>query len=200
MGNDENLNFFAAGAIIPSQFNRHFMRENDLQGGGFESWVFCPGMLFHAQDRWWGDRGRRQKPHEGLDLCLYRDRRNQTHGMEINTRIPVLYDGVAVGIIDDFLGKSIIVEHHVTRGDPMILYSFYGHTTPGQHLYPGSIVRAGDIIATIAGAGRSKSGVLPHLHLSLGRASRVISPDQLTWETLDALDALTLLDPLTVIG
>jgi len=48
--------------------------ENALDQSRFESWIFCLGMLFNSPDKWWGDHGSRDYPHEGIDLCLYRDR------------------------------------------------------------------------------------------------------------------------------
>jgi hypothetical protein len=31
-------------------------------------------MLFNSPDKWWGDHGLRDYPHEAIDMCLYRDR------------------------------------------------------------------------------------------------------------------------------
>jgi len=195
-----NLDLSKTSFLRKSLFTQHLILKNDLHERGFERWVFHPGMLFRAQDKWWGDQEKRDKPHEGLDLLLYRDRCNQTRCLEKNARIPVLYDGVTVGIINDFLGKSIIVKHHITSGVNILMYTFYGHTIPQNRLHLGSIVEEGDIIATLSGVGNTKSGMFPHIHISLGWASRAISPDKLNWETLDALDTLTLLDPLPVIA
>jgi hypothetical protein len=37
------------------------MRHNALHISGFEEWVFCPGMLFNALDKWLGKQGRRDR-------------------------------------------------------------------------------------------------------------------------------------------
>ena len=68
-------------------------------------------MLFNSTDKWWGDQGKRDKPHEGLDLCLYKDREDKILRLGENAKVPVIYDGIVVGIVDDFLGKSVIIEH-----------------------------------------------------------------------------------------
>jgi len=55
-------------------FSEMLSEENALDQSRFESWIFCHGMLFNSPDKWWGDHGSRDYPHEGIDLCLYRDR------------------------------------------------------------------------------------------------------------------------------
>lgn len=67
---------------------------NGLDPDNFESWVFCPGMLFGSPDKWWGDLGRRDFPHEGIDFCLYADRSRQIQRLGEQTRIPVMHTGV----------------------------------------------------------------------------------------------------------
>jgi len=39
----------------------------------FREWLFSPGMLFQAAGKWWGNKGLRDRRHEGLDLLLYKD-------------------------------------------------------------------------------------------------------------------------------
>ena len=45
---------------------------NGLDPDDFKCWVFSPGMLFDAPNKWWDDYGRRDFPREGMDFCLYR--------------------------------------------------------------------------------------------------------------------------------
>lgn len=110
-----------------------------------------------------------------------------------------MYNGVVVSIIDDFLGKSVIMEHPHHDDVNSRFCTIYGHTRPDDSLHAGSIVREGDIIATLADASKSKAEILPHLHISLGWPSNDISYDRLDWKTISA-NTLTFLDPLHVIG
>jgi len=182
-----------------TRFTEFLIQKNALDQSGFKEWVFCPGMLFNSTDKWWGNQGKRDKPHEGLDVCLYRDREDMILRLAEKARVPVLYDGTVVRIVDDFLGKSVFIEHSFSDDDNNRLCTIYGHTIPEETLYVGKIVKKGDVIATLADASRSATNILPHLHISLGWTSKVLSYDRLDWETIGAQDALTLLDPLQVI-
>ncbi len=182
-----------------TRFTEFIIRENDLAKSGFDQWVFQPGMLFNSPDKWWGDRGKRDTPHEGLDLCLYRVTSGRIFCIDENTRIPVMYDGVIVAIVNDFLGKSVIVEHELSDSGSPRFCSIYGHTKPPVDLQIGKSVKKGDIFATLANSSRSKSGIRPHLHISLGWTAKFISYDRFDWETIGTWDMLTLLDPLDVL-
>jgi hypothetical protein len=183
-----------------TRFTEFLVRENVLDEYGFEEWIFCPGMLFNAKDKWWGDQGKRDKPHEGLDLCLYRDQQDRILRLDEKTKIPVLYDGMVIRIFDDFIGKSVMMEHSLPDSDTQRFYTIYGHTNPHRGLHAGRIVKGGDIIATLAQPSKSKNDLLPHLHISLGWTAEVISYDKLDWETIGTPNTLKLLDPLHVMG
>lgn len=185
--------------IEKSHFTQLLVRENGLDRVGFNSWAFYPGMLFRAPDKWWGDRGKRDNPHEGLDLCLYRGRLGKVFRLDEKTRVSVMYDGVIAGIIADFLGKSIIVEHRFPDCDGLTFLTIYGHTAPGDDLRTGTIVKEGDIIATLADANKSNADVPPHLHVSLGLAQQVLPYDDLDWKKINDPNILAMADPLDVI-
>jgi hypothetical protein len=172
--------------------------ENSLPG--FREWLFCPGMLFQAADKWWGKRGIRERRHEGLDLLLYLDQEENVRHIDETFEIPLLADGKVVAIIKDFLGESIIVEHPSDEGDSGKILSMYGHTSPHDSAYPGVVLKKGGIIASVAGPGRSSSSMTPHLHLTIARARTAIAYDQLNWSVIGASDMLLLLDPLEFIG
>jgi hypothetical protein len=178
-----------------SRFTEFIVRENGLDRKNFR-WAFWPGMLFLAMEKWWGDRGERTVPHEGVDFCLHEDRQGKLRRLEEGARVPVMYDGVVVRIIDDFLGKSVIVAHHFTEdmNDPFI--TIYGHTVPLPDLEMGAAIGAGEIIATIA-HGRSGVGVHPHLHLSVGRATGLVSYKGLEWGNMT--EAVAMSNPLDLI-
>jgi murein DD-endopeptidase MepM/ murein hydrolase activator NlpD len=183
-----------------SRFTEFLVRENAFDPGGFNGWVFCPGMLFNSTDKWWGDQGKRNTPHEGLDLCFYKDREDTILRLDEQTKVPVIYDGMVVRIIDDFLGKSVIIEHLFSDGHKNKLCTIYGHTIPEENLHVGKIVKEGDVIATLADAGTSKTNIFSHLHISLGWTAKGISYDGLDWRNIGTPNTVTLLDPLQVIN
>ncbi len=194
------LNFFETPSLNKTRFTEHLILENALDGNGFKEWIFHPGMLFNSPTKWWGDQGKREKPHEGLDFCLYRDRRDKICRLDEKTKIPVIYDGIVVGIFNDFLGKSVIMEHDLSDSDNNRFCTIYGHINPHKGLHVGRVVKEGDIIASLADLHSSKVATLSHLHISLGWASRFISYDKLDWETIGTPNTLILMDPLYVIG
>jgi len=195
----DNVDFIKTLSLKRTRFTEFLIHQNTLEDGDFKEWVFCPGMLFNSTDKWWGDQGKRDKPHEGLDVCLYKDRKDTILCLGEKAKVPVIYDGKIVGIIDDFLGKSIIIEHLFSDIENNRLCTIYGHTIPKDHLHVGKIVKKGDVIATLAGSKRFKTNIFPHLHISLGWTSKAISYDRLDWENIGAPNTLTLLDPLQVI-
>ena len=186
-------------SLTDTRFTECFIQKNALDPGGFKEWAFCPGMLFHSTDKWWGDHKKRDKPHEGLDLCLYKDRKDMIVRLGETAKIPAICDGMVAGILDDFLGKSIIVESLFSGCDRNRLCTIYGHIIPKDHLHVGSFVEQGDVIAALADSRRFKTNIFPHLHISLGWASKTLSYDRLDWKNIGDPNTLTLLDPLQII-
>lgn len=182
-----------------SRFTAFLIRENALEARGFKEWVFRPEMLFHAEDKWWGNQGMRDHPHEGLDLCLFRDGEERIFRFGEKIKIPAIYDGKVVKILNDFLGKSIFMEHDLPNNDNIRFVTIYGHTSPNDDLRVGRIVKQGEIMTTLAHPSRSNTPILPHLHLTIGWSSGPISYDQLNWETIGDQTLLTLVDPLDVL-
>ena len=183
-----------------TSFSRRLVEGNGLDEHGFVEWLLYPGMLFRATEAWWGQQGRRETAHEGLDLCYYRDQEGTVFSLGKGASIPVMYDGIVAAIIDDFLGSSLIVRHHIRNDRGSELCSIYGHTTPRDDIRVGRAIEEGEIIATVAGAERSKSDAVPHLHISIGWATDTISYKDLDWNVIGNSDVITLIDPLQVIG
>jgi hypothetical protein len=175
------------------------VRENGLDRRGFRGWVFVPAMLFGAKDKWWGDRGKRISPHEGLDFCLFSGASSNLFHLEAGTRIPAMHDGTVVAIVDDFLGKSIVLEHRLSD-HPSTFLTIYGHLAPRDALRLGNAVREADVIGTLADSGRSPVNIHPHLHVSHALPSESPSYDSLTWRDLNDPELFTMIDPLAVIG
>ncbi|MGD0659716.1 MAG: M23 family metallopeptidase [Syntrophorhabdales bacterium] len=180
-----------------TRFTEHMVRENGLHEKGFAGWVFLPGMLFWGKNKWWGDESRRVTPHEGLDFSLYEDREGGLFRLGAGSRVPVMYDGIVVGIVDDFLGKTIIMEHRFPQAPALALVTVYGHTKPALALRPGRAFRAGEVMASIASQGASNKAIDPHLHVSLGQPSGAVALGSLNWQNM--LRGLVMFDPFEVV-
>ena len=172
---------------------------NGIDPDDFKCWGFCPGMLFDAPDKWWGDYGRRDFPHEGLDFCLYRDAVDNLRRLDEGTRIPVMHDGRVRALFTDYLGQAVVIEHEGILGFPGKALSIYAHTKPGAGILPGVEVREGDIIASIADTDRSRTNILPHLHFSFGRPSPDIVYAPFVWNQMRDPRLVTLNDPLGLV-
>ena len=181
-----------------SGFTEHFIRANGLRKNDFEEWLLCSGMLFKAPNTWWGIQGKRKKLHEGLDLGFYRNQKKEIIGFNDSTKIPTIYDGVIVGIFNDFLGKSIFVKHEISSADDGTLFTIFGHVNPEKEIYPGMRLEEGEIIASVANSGKSR--VSSHLHISIGWANKEITEEFLDWKVISSSETLKLIDPLETIG
>ena len=175
------------------------LKKNALEQRGFECWIFCNGMLFNSPDKWWGDYGLRDFPHEGIDLCLLKDRSHKIHRLDENTRIPVMHDGVIKAMFKDYLGQALIIEHETAANKFEMFISMYAHTNPKPGMEIGTPVKEGDIIATIADTSHSKANILPHLHFSMGIPSGTFNYEGFFWDMVRDPEMMTLLDPLPII-
>lgn len=185
--------------FLKTRFTELLVEANGFDSNDLNHWLFCPAMLFNSPDKWWGDHGRRDFPHEGLDFCLYEGRSGQSLRLDHHTRIPVIQDGVVRAMFVDYLGQAVIVEHRDARNDNRRYISVYAHTRPLAGIQPGVIVGKGDVIATIADTGQSKANILPHLHLSLGIPSAHLSYERFIWNRMRDSNRVALLNPVTII-
>jgi murein DD-endopeptidase MepM/ murein hydrolase activator NlpD len=181
-----------------SSFTDVFIKENILDKHGFTAWVFYPGMEFGAQETWWGNKGTRVRPHEGIDLCFYRGAADKIFQIDERAKIPATHDGIVVKIIDDFVGETIIMKHSFPDISEGTYLTLYGHTNPNKSLTTGQIVNAGGIIATLA-TPRGSKGLIPHLHLTFAWSPDPIPLDALDWATIGNPDVVQRVDPLQVI-
>lgn len=182
-----------------SRFTQCLIQTNALDKFGFREWVFFPGMLFHSMDKWWGNQGKRLKPHEGLDLCMYQTHQNQTLFLDEQTKLPSMYDGLILKIMDDFIGKSVILEHRLNKNDPSRFCTIYGHILPLSGLYEDKAVMEGEILGTLAPPRNLQRNLPPHLHLSVVWISSNISIQPLDWDSMGKLKGLKWIDPLSLI-
>ena len=175
------------------------MEKNGLNGSGFKKWVFEPPMLYRSTDMWWGHLGKRYRPHEGLDLCMFVDGRDRVVRLDGKTMIPAMYDGVVIRIVPDFLGRSIVLEHAFEKSCKARFCTIYSHIRPDLHLSPGREIRKGNVIAKVEDSFKSKTDISPHLHISLGLIPWSIPNERLAWPEIGSPEVMTMLDPLNFI-
>jgi len=183
-----------------TRYTRMLIDANGFAPQRFRAWVFQPGMLFGSPDKWWGDLGRRDFPHEGLDFALYQDDAGRLRSLDQGTRIPAMFAGVVRSIFSDYLGQAIVVEHADVEAGGRRRISIYAHTSPLTGVRPGAIIDEGDVIATIADTSRSKAAIQPHLHYTLGQLCDAVVYEQFVWNCMRDPNQVSLSDPLIRIG
>ena len=181
-------------------FCENLVQHNNLSAQGFAQWAFYPGMLFNAQDKWWGDGGRRASPHEGIDICLYRDSSGEIQFIPKAARIPVIYAGQVKRILDDYLGSTLYLAHEIYDSRGNQCYTIYGHVAPCAGIAPGDSIEDGEIVAAIADTEDRKINILPHVHISVAWIPESFPSEQLNWSMLNQASVITLLNPLDIFS
>ena len=139
-------------------------------------------------------------PMKVIDLFLLKDRSHRIHRLDERTRIPVKHDGVLRAGFKDYLGQELIIEHEASAIKFEKFISMYAHTNPQPGMEIGTIVKAGDIIATIADTSHSEANILPHLYFSLGIPTRSFSHEGFFWNMVRDAKLMALLDPLPIVN
>ncbi|UCG83351.1 MAG: hypothetical protein JSW38_00560 [Dehalococcoidia bacterium] len=183
-----------------TEFSDALVKCNGLDRMGFEQWLFLPGMLFNAVEMWWGNGGDRNRPHEGLDLCFFRDSWGKVQSIGPETQIPVMYQGEIVAIHSDFLGQSMYVHHGNLGGEGAYFYTIYGHIRPVKHVHLGKVLDEGDVFATIADTANEQVRAPAHLHISMAWLALSVAPEDLDWSVVTDPELAVLIDPLEVIA
>jgi hypothetical protein len=181
-------------------FCEKLVQHNNLLQRGFAQLAFYPGMLFNAQDKWWGDGGRRANPHEGIDICLYRDRSGAIKLIPKTARIPVIYAGQVKRILNDYLGSTLYLAHEMYDSRGNQCYTIYGHVAPCAGIAPDDSIRDGEIVAAIADTEDRKINILPHVHISVAWIPENFPSEQLNWSMLNQASVITLLNPLDIFS
>jgi murein DD-endopeptidase MepM/ murein hydrolase activator NlpD len=146
---------------------------------GFESWVFRPGMFFGDCVEWWGDRNRRRTPHEGIDFAEGRLADGSIRSVPEGTPVRAISDGVLAEILDDFLGKTVVLRHpDVRREDGSVFHSLYSHIHPESSL--SGAVGKGRLLGKVLKS--TGAGAPAHLHLTAAWIPESVSAEGISLE------------------
>ena len=185
--------------IPPSNFISRLVDINHLSTLGFERFIFFPGMLFNSKEKWWGRSGFRPTSHEGVDLCFFAGKGGAGFRLDETVRVPMVYDGIIVHMMDDFFGKTVVTRHDFGDAGNGPVLSLYGHVHPDPRLKIGDRICRGDVFASIADTlGRSRL-LPPHLHISLAKSRMLPQAERLTWEMLNQVDRSVFIDPMKAL-
>jgi murein DD-endopeptidase MepM/ murein hydrolase activator NlpD len=180
---------------VKSTFGRDLAEINSLDG--FSEWFFYNGMMFGRYEKWWGDGGERQDPHEGLDIYYYVANDRSIRRLDGDIKVPVMFDGVVFDISDDdYLGKSIFVRHDMADSNGFFLHSVYAHSTPVNGLHVGQNVEKGEVVAHIADIRERNLKIPGHLHVSMIYMPEDYPKDMLKWSILAVTYNARLVDPI----
>ena len=196
MENDSAPIIFASSA-----FSELLIGWNGLLEAGFAAWEFLPGMRFSEREAWWRGGSDRSDAHEGLDICWYRTVDGQRLSLGAGARVPVIYGGEVVSVVEDFLGTTVFVAHARRDAGGRRLHTMYGHIAPASGLAPGSRLVDGAAVGVIAETSGRNVPVPPHVHISLALvAGGPLSGTRLDWASLRDPTRAILLDPLPIVG
>jgi hypothetical protein len=130
---------------------------------GFKCWIFLPGMLFGTHIEWWGDGCRRRTEHEGLDFATGILHNGEVCSIQEGVPARALADGEVVAVLDDFIGKTVVVRHAtISRPNGDIFHTLLSHIQPQVRQL--NTVAKGQIIGKVGKA--AKAGAPAHLHLT----------------------------------
>ncbi len=180
---------------IESNYSHYLVSQNHLYGQGFCDWIFAKGTLFGEKEQWWDILGERPTSHEGVDICAFNDSGGQQIMLDDSFAVPVMFDGKVIDMFDDFLGKTLIVEHDY-MAEGYQLHSMYGHVLPGKHMLVGKKVEACEVIAKLAP--KNHPQITPHLHLSVLMVEKSYA-EPVRWQSIQS-NGLKLCNPLDYIN
>ena len=170
---------------------------NEFGGGGVDTWLFYPGMTFGSLEKWWPDTGNRPTAHEGLDICYYSDRSGMNLQFDPGVRVQVMTTGTVLAVCDDFLGRSVFLEHHSDYPDKLV--SVYAHIVPYSSIIPGYKVAEGEVIGTLVDTTGRKNKMPVHLHVTIMKIPIGLSGEHLDWNFICNFCRETLFDPLKMM-
>jgi hypothetical protein len=143
---------------------------------GFTHWILRCGMFFGDRIEWWGDRARRRTEHEGLDFAEGAHACAKIRSIPEGTPARALADGEVVAILNDFLGKTIVMRHSgITNETGSVFYTLLSHIRPTARLQDSVV--SGQLIGQVCKS--TNVNVPAHLHLSAAWIPGTIHPSQI---------------------
>jgi len=184
--------------IPKSEFIKNFLQVNQIDKKTFDRWLFYPGMLFDSSESWWGTGKKRKSHHEGIDLCHYLDTISNIKLIPPQIKVPVMYDGIIKLISnDDYLGQTIYVSHpQFCSKTGQELNTIYAHASPYKNIEPGSIIKAGEVVAQVIDFDKVSAKMLRHVHISMAMISTHLPASSLKWKNMARLQEIQLMNPL----
>jgi len=144
---------------------------------GFVSWVFRSGKLFGSRREWWGDRNRRFAEHEGIDFAEGRNSSGKLIPIPEGTPVRAIEDGEIAAVLDDFLGKTVLVRHpQMVNRQGSILYTQYSHILPVA--VSASAVSNGQVLGRVGRTTQSKAPI--HFHFAAAWVPQILPTRELT--------------------
>ncbi len=169
---------------------------NHMGNGSKIEWLFYCGMLFSSTDKWWGDFKQRHLPHEGIDICWYRsNQKEEINCFDTSTQIPAMANGTLLNICDDFLGKTLVVEHKPAIDSKYRIIFTYSHVLPEANLKDRQQIRKDQIIATVCDTNKNPS-LPPHLHFSCFEIAHDTPKHKLTWNLFSDRKKVKMIHPV----
>ena len=110
--------------------------------------------------------------------------------------VPPLFRGRIANIIDDLVGKTVIVEHFTRNEAGSTLYAFYAHIAPDRSAIPGKAINNGEVLGKISSG---KGNCPAHLHISTAWCSRRDHLEGFSWADHAKGPAFQFFDPLEIL-
>lgn len=149
---------------------------------GCQSWVFRPGMLFGDQVEWWGDGNLRRTLHEGLDFAQGRQTGGGIQSILQGTPVRAMADGEVVSLLDDFLGKTVVVRHTaIPKTNGTVFHTLYSHIQP--EIGPSCRLAKGRMLGRVAKS--TAAGAPAHLHMTGAWIPGSTQPSEITMERIN---------------
>ncbi len=174
----------------------HLSEINNLGNGVPVKWQFHCGMLFLAENKWWGDFKIRNSVHEGIDIVYYASAMGKWHKFDETVLIPSMGNGVVLNICDDFLGRTVVMKSFWPgSGSNETILLAYAHVKPMKEIHIGSVVSEKSVLATVCGTEKNPC-LVPHLHLSCFEVPSDIPTYKLNWDLFSKSKYVRLINPV----
>ncbi len=168
---------------------------NELSKGIPVQWQFHCGMLFLAENKWWGDFRARQSVHEGIDITYYATAAGKRRKFDESIMIPSMGNGVVLNICKDFLGETIVIQpfwqEKKLKARKLLAYA---HVKPRKNIRIGSVVSEKSVLANVCGTEKNPC-LPPHLHLSCFEVPENIPFYKLNWNLFSKDDCVRFIHP-----